>query len=57
MNKKEIIESLEAIIEALKAEEQEELITYDFGDGPVRAHQHKNPDGSMGGWVICQGVW
>ena len=35
----------------MKAEEQEELITFDFGDGPVRAHQHKNPDGSMGGWV------
>ena len=26
---------------------------YDFGDGrgPVAAHRHKNPDGSVGGWV------
>ena len=25
--------------------------TYDFGSGPVPAHRHKNPDGSLGGWV------
>lgn len=27
--------------------------TYDFndGNGPVPAHRHKNPDGSLGGWV------
>ena len=24
---------------------------YDFGDGPVPAAQHVNPDGSVGGWV------
>ena len=26
---------------------------YNFGDGkgPVPAHRHKNPDGSVGGWV------
>ena len=51
MNKQEIMKSLEALIEALKAEEQEEVTTFDFGDGPVRAHRHKNPDGSIGGWV------
>ena len=29
------------------------IITFDFGDGrgPVPAHQHINPDGSVGGWV------
>src|SRR3989344_6028702 len=27
--------------------------TYDFrdGNGPVPAHQHVNPDGSVGGWI------
>jgi hypothetical protein len=25
--------------------------TFDFGDGPVLAHRHVNPDGSLGGWV------
>lgn len=27
--------------------------TFDFGDGngPVPAHRHQNPDGSIGGWV------
>lgn len=25
--------------------------TYDFGRGPVPAHRHTNPDGSVGGWV------
>ena len=25
--------------------------TYDFGDGPIPAHRHRNPDGSVGGWV------
>ena len=25
--------------------------TYDFGSGPVPAHRHLNPDGSLGGWV------
>lgn len=25
--------------------------TYDFGSGLVRAHRHKNVDGSLGGWV------
>lgn len=25
--------------------------TYDFGDGPVPATRHINPDGSVGGWV------
>lgn len=24
---------------------------FDFGDGPVRASRHTNPDGSIGGWV------
>lgn len=24
---------------------------FDFGDGPVRAARHRNPDGSEGGWV------
>src|SRR5690349_19202149 len=24
---------------------------FDFGDGPVRAERHRNPDGSLGGWV------
>jgi hypothetical protein len=27
------------------------MSTFDFGYGPVPAHQHKNPDGSVGGWV------
>ena len=27
------------------------MSTFDFGDGPVPAHQHKNPRGSLGGWV------
>jgi hypothetical protein len=27
------------------------MTTYDFGDGPVPAHRHKNPDGTKGGWV------
>ena len=29
------------------------MSTYDFkdGNGPVPAHQHTNPDGSVGGWV------
>src|SRR6185436_13203608 len=27
------------------------LARYDFGDGPVPARQHRNPDGSLGGWV------
>ena len=40
--KKEIINSINS-----------ETMTFDFGDGlgPVPAHQHKNPDGSLGGWV------
>ena len=25
--------------------------TFDFGNGPVPAHRHTNPDGSLGGWV------
>lgn len=25
--------------------------TFDFGAGPVAAHRHVNPDGSVGGWV------
>jgi len=25
--------------------------TFDFGSGPVPAHRHKNPDGTVGGWV------
>ena len=24
---------------------------HDFGNGPVAAHRHTNPDGSIGGWV------
>ena len=52
MNNQEMIKSLEAIIEALKAEEQlTKPTTFDFGNGPVPAHQHTNPDGSIGGWV------
>ncbi len=27
------------------------MTTYDFGDGPVPARRHRNPDGSEGGWV------
>ncbi len=27
------------------------MTTFDFGDGPVAAHRHTNPDGSEGGWV------
>ena len=29
------------------------MTTYDFhdGNGPVPAHQHRNPDGRVGGWV------
>jgi hypothetical protein len=27
------------------------MTTYDFGDGPGPAHQHTNPDGTIGGWV------
>ena len=26
-------------------------LTFDFGRGPVPAHRHVNPDGSLGGWV------
>ena len=26
-------------------------MTFDFGNGPVPAHRHTNPDGSLGGWV------
>lgn len=26
-------------------------ITFDFGSGSIPAHQHQNPDGSLGGWV------
>jgi len=25
--------------------------TFDFGNGPVPAHRHINPDGTVGGWV------
>jgi len=25
--------------------------TFDFGNGPVPAHRHLNPDGTLGGWV------
>ena len=25
--------------------------TFDFGQGPVPAHQHTNPNGAIGGWV------
>jgi hypothetical protein len=31
--------------------EQSNETTFDFGHGPVPAHQHINPDGSTGGWV------
>jgi len=24
---------------------------FDDGNGPVPAHRHQNPDGSIGGWV------
>ena len=27
------------------------MTTFDFGNGPVPAHRHKNPDGTEGGWV------
>ena len=27
------------------------MSTFDFGEGPVPAHQHKNPRGRTGGWV------
>lgn len=26
-------------------------VTFDFGDGPVAAHRHINPDGYEGGWI------
>lgn len=25
--------------------------TFDFGEGPVPAKRHTNPDGSIGGWI------
>lgn len=25
--------------------------TFDFGNGPVLAYRHRNPDGTEGGWV------
>ena len=28
-----------------------EPTTFDFGNGPIPAHRHTNPDGSLGGWV------
>jgi hypothetical protein len=28
-----------------------EETTFNFGDGPVPAHRHLNPNGSLGGWV------
>ena len=28
-----------------------QMTTYNFGAGPVPAHHHTNPDGSVGGWV------
>jgi len=27
------------------------LTTFDFGNGPVPAHRHVNPNGTAGGWV------
>ena len=27
------------------------MTTFDFENGPAKAHRHKNPDGSEGGWV------
>ncbi len=27
------------------------MTKFDFGNGPVPAHRHKNPDGTEGGWV------
>ena len=37
-------------------EEHDEVLTHDFGDGPVAAHRHinrtdQNPVGTRGGWV------
>jgi hypothetical protein len=32
-------------------ETEQEAATFDFGKGAVPAHRHKNPDGSIGGWV------
>jgi len=32
-------------------ETEQEATTFDFGNGPVPAHRHKNPNGSIGGWV------
>lgn len=30
---------------------RERTLVFDFGDGPVDASRHVNPDGSQGGWV------
>jgi hypothetical protein len=55
---KNIIESIKSKIEeaihiAMQRKNSTDIITFDFGDGngAVPAHRHRNPDGSLGGWV------
>lgn len=38
------------LIEVVPVPEDDNM-TFDFGAGPVPAHRHVNPDGSLGGWV------
>lgn len=33
------------------SKENQTLFDFQDGDGPVPAHRHTNPDGSVGGWV------
>jgi hypothetical protein len=44
---------LQAVDVVMQKRNSVEIITFDFGDGngAVPAHRHKNPDGSLGGWV------
>lgn len=45
------IEALRLFLTAKVREEDHTPSTFDFGDGPVPAHRHRSPGGSLGGWV------
>jgi len=58
LTREEVLKAIEVLRSYVLAEPPQPVgddaaTTLDFGDGkgPVAAHRHRNPDGSLGGWI------
>ena len=53
LSRSEVVELVAVLTTWLGQAKDQTDQTFNFGDGPVPAAQHTNPDGSVGGWVAA----